>query len=609
MDKEKVKIKRLRTIAWALRIAWDIDKFTMFLWFVLCGALAVLPAVALQFNKQTLSIISGFLSGEAFTFTDAIKPIISLGILMVAIGLSARVNSQFVSMMLYDSYFTGMHEYTMDHVQHVEMTDLLKKEVADTWQSAWQDSVSLWSFVEGLCFILAKIIGIIALLVTAFMMSKLIFAISAAYVVVIFIISVAFTGKTRHDRTKDFQDERMIEYYEKFSENHGMAKETRIFENTDEVINQWRKPYERLQKRWFKRQKSAVIRDFISGFGFYAFLIITVGISLSGVARGTMTPDIFLVIFTLCTNLYSTITGTTMAIVRFDFGLAALDKQRRFFEAAKPDSGDGADTPADENSVFEVSDLTFSYAGKPAIKGISFKVKKGEVVALVGPNGSGKSTLIKLLLNMYKPDSGTVKVFGRPFDEYGKDFLRKKIGVFFQNFYIFHSPLRENVGIGAVEDMEDETKIREAIKRGGAEKIVANLPQGIDTLLGRFQDPSGTELSGGEKQRVASSRTHMSNRDVLIFDEPASMLDPIAEMEQYSNIQRLLDGRTAILISHRVGFARTADKIIMLDGGKIVEIGSHDELMALDGLYARFFNEQAQWYDTSDISKGGLVQC
>jgi ATP-binding cassette subfamily B protein len=210
---------------------------------------------------------------------------------------------------------------------------------------------------------------------------------------------------------------------------------------------------------------------------------------------------------------------------------------------------------------------------------------------------------------MYKPDSGTVKVFGRPFDEYGKDFLRKKIGVFFQNFYIFHSPLRENVGIGAVEDMEDETKIREAIKRGGAEKIVANLPQGIDTLLGRFQDPSGTELSGGEKQRVASSRTHMSNRDVLIFDEPASMLDPIAEMEQYSNIQRLLDGRTAILISHRVGFARTADKIIMLDGGKIVEIGSHDELMALDGLYARFFNEQAQWYDTSDISKGGLVQC
>ena len=609
MDKEKLKIKRFRTVAWGLRIAWGIDKHTMFLWFVLCGALAVLPAIALQFNKQTLSIISGFLSGGAFTYTDAVKPIISLGVLMIAIGLSARVNSQFVSMMLYDSYFTGMHEFTMEHIQHVEMTDLLKKEVADTWHSAWLDSVSLWTFVEGLCFILAKMIGIIALLVTSFMMSKLIFAISAAYVVVIFIISFAFTGQTRHDRTKDFQDERMIEYYEKLSENHGMAKETRIFENTDEVVNQWRKPYERLQKRWFKRQKSAVIRDFVSGFGFYAFLIITVGISLNGVARGTMTPDIFLVIFTLCINLYSTITGTAMYIVRLDFGLVALDKQRRFFEMTKPDSGGIADTPADENTVFEVRDLTFSYAGKPAIKGISFKVKRGEVVALVGPNGSGKSTLIKLLLNMYKPDSGTVKVFGRTFDAYKKGFLRGKIGVFFQNYYIFHSPLRENVGVGAVEDMEDETKIREAIKRGGAEKLVANLPQGIDTLLGRFQDPSGTELSGGEKQRVVSSRTHMSNRDVLIFDEPASMLDPIAEMEQYSNIQGMLGGRTAILISHRVGFARTADKIIMLDDGAIAEIGSHDELMALDGLYARFFNEQAQWYDTAGIAKGGAVKC
>ena len=608
MEKKKDKISRFKTIAWGLKIAWNIDKFTMLLWFVLCGALAVLPAVALIFNKQTLSIINGFLSGGAFTYADAVRPIVSLGLLMIAIGLSARVNNQFVRMMLYDSYFVGMHEYTMEKMQHVEMTDLLKKEVADTWQSASLDSISLWTFVEGLCFILAKVIGIIALLITAYTMSTLIFAISAVYVVVIFIISYAFSSKTRHDRTLDFQDERMIEYYEKFSENHGMAKETRIFENTDEVVKQWRKPFERLQGRWYKRQKSASIRDFISGFGFYVFLIITVGISLNGVVKGTMTPDIFLVIFTLCLNLYNTITGTAMNIVRFDFGLASLDKQRRFFEHAKPGDGGPNDTPADETTVFEVNDLAFSYDDKPAIKGISFKVKKGEVVALFGANGSGKSTLVKLLLNMYKPSGGTIKVFGRTFDEYKHGFLRGKIGVFFQNFYIFHSSLRENVGVGAIEDMDNELKIREAIKRGGAEKLVESLPQGLDTLLGRFQDPSGTELSGGEKQRVASSRTHMSNREVLIFDEPASMLDPIAEMEQYGNIQRMLDGRTAILISHRVGFARLADKIIMLNDGEIAEMGRHEELMALNGLYANFFNAQAQWYDTATNLEGGKFE-
>jgi ATP-binding cassette subfamily B protein len=312
-----------------------------------------------------------------------------------------------------------------------------------------------------------------------------------------------------------------------------------------------------------------------------------------------MTPDIFLVIFTLCLNLYNTISGTARYIVRFDFGLVSLDKQRRFFTMIKPESARGtAESPADESTVFEVQNLMFSYENKPTIKDISFMIKKGEIVALVGQNGSGKSTLVKLLLNMYKPDSGLVKVLGRTYDAYKPGYIRTKIGVFFQNFYIFHSPLRENVGVGAVEDMEDEQKLAEAIRKGGAEKVVANLPQGMDTLLGRFQDPSGTELSGGEKQRVASARAHMSNRDILIFDEPASMLDPIAEMEQFNNIRNMLDGRTAILISHRVGFARMADKIIMLDDGQIAEMGSHEELMAQGGQYAHFFNEQAQWYST-----------
>lgn len=194
-----------------------------------------------------------------------------------------------------------------------------------------------------------------------------------------------------------------------------------------------------------------------------------------------------------------------------------------------------------------------------------------------------------------------MKVFGRPYGEYKRDYIRKRISVFFQNYYIFHSTIRENVGVGALEDMDNEQKILEAIKKGGAEKVVANAPNGLDTLLGKFQDPSGTELSGGEKQRVASSRTHMSNRDVLIFDEPASMLDPIAEMEQFNNIRDMLDGRTAILISHRVGFARMADKIIMLDDGVIAETGTHNELMALNGKYAHFFNEQAQWYTVKGV--------
>lgn len=234
----------------------------------------------------------------------------------------------------------------------------------------------------------------------------------------------------------------------------------------------------------------------------------------------------------------------------------------------------------------------------------SFSVKRGEVVALVGRNGSGKTTLVKLLLNMYRPKSGSLAFFGRPYSEYKHDFIRKKVGVFFQDFWLFHHSFRENVGYGGIEGMGDEEKVIEAIRKGGAWEILQKAPKGLDTFIGRRVEKSGLELSGGERQRVASARAHMNNREVLIFDEPASMLDPIAEMEQFMQIREKLSGRTAILVSHRIGFARLADKIIMLDNGRLAEFGTHEELMAKDGLYADFFRQQAQWYEDTGKKAG-----
>jgi ATP-binding cassette subfamily B protein len=597
-------VKKLKTIMWSFKLAWRIDKKPMLLWYGLSVLLAVLPAVALQFNQRTLSVISGFLSGGAYTFSDAIGPIIALGALLTVIGLSARVNIDLIYIMMYDTYFVGMYEVLMESIQRVEMTDLLKKDINDNYQYCINYAGSLIDFMSGACAILGKIVSIISLLVVAFAVSKLIFIISLVYVAGVLVLNFGFTEKTRYQLQAVFHEERRIEYYEKLADNRGMAKETRIYENTDEIVRQWSLPFGRVQKTFEKQAFAAELRDFISGAGFYIFLIIVIGVSLTNVAGGTMSPDIFLVLFTLCLNLYTAITGTAGSIIRFDLGLFGLDKQRHVIDLNPP--ADPAEellkhnTPENESTVFDVQNLCFSYAPeKPAIKDISFSVNKGEVIALVGQNGSGKTTLIKLLLNMYKPDSGRITFMGRPYADYKRDFLRGKIGVFFQDFYIFHQTLRENVAVGSIEDIGNEERIREAIRKGGAEKLAGNLPRGLDTLLGKFMDKSGTELSGGEKQRVGAARTHMNNRDILIFDEPASMLDPIAEMEQFVNIKNMLGDRTAILISHRVGFARMADRIIMLDGGVIAETGKHDELMAKDGLYAHFFREQAQWYDSS----------
>ncbi|NLO47777.1 MAG: ABC transporter ATP-binding protein [Clostridiales bacterium] len=541
MDKAGLKNK-LRTIAWGFKTCWQLDKKPLLFWYALTAVLSVLPAVALRFNQRSLSIISGFLSGEAYTYKDAVPAILALGILLTVVGLSSRVNLGLVFFMMYESYYMGFAELIMDNIQRIEMTDLLKKDINDAWNFCYLRGGSLADFVSGACMILAKLVSIVSLLIVAFGTSRIIFFMSLIYVVGVFVLNMLTMGKTRRALLESFQEERMIEYYEQLSENPAMAKETRVYENTDEVITQWEKPFGRGQKRERYRIFQGELRDFIGGAGFYLFLIAAVGISLFGVAKGTMTPDVFLVLFFLCLNIYNTITGAAGSLYRFDDGLDAMDKQRHFFEIAPmhdPESDlEKADTPGDEDTVFEVRNLTFHYSeDKRALNNVSFTVKKGELVALVGQNGSGKSTLIKLLLSMYRPTSGAVKVMGREYGEYKRDYIRQKIGVFFQNYYLFHSTLRENVGVGAVEEINNEEKILKAIKRGGAEKLVSNLTKGLDTLLGKFQDKSGTELSGGEKQRVAAARTHMSDRDILIFDEPASMLDPIAEMEQFTNIK------------------------------------------------------------------------
>lgn len=258
---------------------------------------------------------------------------------------------------------------------------------------------------------------------------------------------------------------------------------------------------------------------------------------------------------------------------------------------------DAAPVAAGPGIVFEGVGFQYPGASSWTLRDINLTIRTGESVALVGQNGSGKTTLIKLLTRLYDPTEGRIVLDGRDLRDWPLDELRGRIGVIFQDFNRYQFTLRENVGVGSIAQTDDEERVRGALAQAGADDVVAGLDKGLDTQLGRWFQQRGVELSGGQWQRVALARAYMrAGADILVLDEPTAALDAEAEAAVYERFRELTKGRTTLLISHRFPTVRNADRIVVLERGRIVEEGSHASLMELDGRYARLFRLQAQGY-------------
>ena len=227
---------------------------------------------------------------------------------------------------------------------------------------------------------------------------------------------------------------------------------------------------------------------------------------------------------------------------------------------------------------------------------MSFSIKKGEKIAIVGYNGAGKSTLVKLLMRLYDPESGEVQCNGKSVKNYRLDEYRGKYGALFQDFKLFACSIAENVVASPYDKQRDEGRVLDALHKSEFDAKLATLEQGIDTPLTREYKENGVNLSGGEEQKVAIARVLAHDCDVIVMDEPSSALDPIAEYEINNTIMREAADRTIIFISHRLSTTRMADRILMFADGRLIEQGSHEELMSLDGKYAEMFNMQAEKY-------------
>jgi ATP-binding cassette subfamily B protein len=244
--------------------------------------------------------------------------------------------------------------------------------------------------------------------------------------------------------------------------------------------------------------------------------------------------------------------------------------------------------------AFEEVWFTYPGSDRPALAGVSFTLGARETVALVGENGAGKTTIVKLLLGLYQPDAGRVLLDGVDVQAIAPSALRATMSAVFQQFMRYPLNVAENVGIGQPERMDDRRRLAAAVAQAGASEIMARLPDGDATLLG--PDVGGVDLSGGQWQRVALARGFFREAQVLVLDEPTAALDPLAELAIFERFAELAAGKTALLISHRLGMARLADRVLVLAHGRVVEQGPHDTLVTAGGEYATLFGAQARWY-------------
>lgn len=269
-----------------------------------------------------------------------------------------------------------------------------------------------------------------------------------------------------------------------------------------------------------------------------------------------------------------------------------LDLQPKISEPLHPQL---VPQPIQKGIVFNNVSFQYATTTRQALKNINLTIKPGETIALVGENGSGKTTLIKLLCRLYEPTSGSITVDGIDLRQFKLDQLRQQISVIFQDYMKYHLTAQENIWLGNIALAPTDDTIGKAAFRSGAEEVIHHLPNGYDTILGKLFD-QGEELSIGQWQKIALARAFLRDSQVIILDEPTSAMDPKAEYEVFQKFRQLIKDQSAILISHRLSTVKMADCIYVMDKGSIIESGTHNQLMQLQGIYTRLFETQAMNY-------------
>ena len=595
----KGRIARVKkNLLQGLSLAWAASPKLLIRYTLLGMFNAIMPPISVYLGAELVNKISKA-QVESLTFTDILPVILGLWFTIIVqrtigsyVGYGRNLYVRRVELEAERRLLDKASKVDLGHFDNSNWHDRLARAKRDV---SWRPGDLTWS-VLGLSGNVVTIILMAGLLAS---LHYLLVVLALAASILSLLLESRVTSKLYKYFYKETPEERERQYIGDLLVQPRNTKEIRAYVLADYLLGRHKDLSDTLFKQRARMYRSgtrtAVLTGLLTGT---ALALAYVFVAVRGI-EGTIDPGGVVLVIGAFTSVAGSLGQISSTFVAVDQHTTFLEDYFSFLTIPSllpvPDKPRTiAEGPVEEISFIDVG---FTYPGGtgPAVEGLNLHINKGELIALVGENGAGKSTLIKLLLRFYDADKGSVTVGGVDVKDMDPESLRSRIGVLFQDYASYELTVRENVMMGRPNGQTDDVKVLKALQDSRSEWLVKKMPDGLNSKVGRLFE-GGHDLSGGEWQRLALARIMYRNADIWILDEPTSSLDPEAEASIFAELKENLKGRIGIVISHRFSTVRIADRIAVIEDGRVSELGTHDELMKANNRYAHLFELQAAGY-------------
>jgi len=599
----------LRNLPPFLRELWATSPPMLLADLLLRVVRAVLPVVTLYVGKliidEVVALVRGGVAvdalGDALASGRFNTLILLLGAefgLAVLSDLLGRVVS-LVDSLLSEKYTNATSIRLMEHAATLDLEDFEDSEMQDRLDRARRQTVGRSALMSQMFGQAQDIVTVISFAAGLIAFAPWLIALLILALVPAFLGEAHFNAQSYSLNYAWTSERRVLDYVRLTGASVETAKEVKIFGLNAFLIERYRE----LSEGFYAANRALAKRRALWGSLFAALGTIGYYVAYALIAWRTVRGEFSIGDLTFLSGSFRRLRNLLENLLIGFSQLAGqalyLDDLYSFFETTPEivSAPNALPFPRPIRVGFVFEDVGFRYPGAErwAVRHLSFTLHAGEVLALVGENGAGKTTLVKLLARLYEPDEGRILLDGRDLRDYDLEALRAHVGVIFQDFVRYAFSAATNVAVGRIEERDDRARIERAAEQSLADAVIRRLPQGYEQVMGkRFRD--GVDLSGGEWQKIAIARAYMRDAELLILDEPTAALDARSEFEVFERFKELSHGKTAVLISHRFSTVRMADRILVLEGGRIEEVGTHAELLASGKRYAELFELQAAGY-------------